>query len=151
MKIKLLILILLLMAIGVQAQEQTMMFGGFNHNTQSGFIMGGGYQITNNVWQFMYNELGREGEVNIETAYMISVPAATGWETKGLYFGLLAGGGNDWTELSSYVTGATGAVAAYDFSVKTGLWAYGKYKFSFKENDLYEDGVAFGAGFYFRL
>ena len=51
----------------------------------------------------------------------------------------------------SYIVGAAGVIGGIYFSAKVGLWGYGKYKFKLEKEILYQDGYAFGGGFYLRL
>jgi hypothetical protein len=109
--------------------------------------IGYGGNITGNLWNFTYTDVGNYQSLNTELAFMKKFGK--------LSIGPLAGPNADWQTSDnadgiSYLVGAAGLLTAYDFK-EFGVWGYIKYKFTLSDDNLYKDGYVGGIGIFHRF
>ena len=149
---KLLILCVLVVFVttaGAQVEEKSNLgWVGYRHDGGNLLSFGVGHDFGGGLWTFTGANLGEYGEWSIfEVAFLVS-PFGK------FLIGPIAGPTVDWVENPpvselTYIAGAAGGLASYQFSESAGLWGYAKYKFSWKEDDLYRDGTAIGGGLFY--
>lgn len=151
MKLLTTLLVLILIPVSISwGGENVFFFGG---RYDDGFMLsyGTAIDIGPNLWALEYANWGAPyGEVSSEVAYIMPIVGH-------FSFGVLCGPNCDWHNTDcdpvTYVTGAGGMLATYDFGARgafrnVGCWGYGKYKFDFKTDTDYLDGWAVGGGVY---
>ena len=158
MKLKLLLFIMLLLFIAMPlsisfAQEPgTVFFGGINYDEAAVVVTGVGFNIPGTgLWNWSYSNFGAYSSINNEVSYLVRFDK--------LYIGPIIGPNIDWQEpaedvgIITYLSGAAGLMGGVSFTEKFGIWAYGKYKFDFKEEDqsMYIDGYAVGGGLFIKF
>ncbi len=114
--------------------------------------------IDGNLWSFSYVDAGQFQALNTEVAYLFSIDK-TVWIIDKIYIGPIAGPNAEWYGANTddnvptinYIVGAAGGLLALDISPTIGAWGYGKYKFTFQEDNMYKDGFAVGLGLFYRF
>ena len=141
-----------------QEKPNNIIFGGVLYDDASVWAckLGVGAPLGAGLWSFTHASVGEVGSLEEEIAYLL------GTKENGFYAGPIAGPGADWTNSGGltedpivYITGAGGLIVGYDLGIRTGLWAFGKWKFAFDNLDgaqtLFRDGWRIGAGGYWRF
>lgn len=155
-RIILAILCLCVFASFTVAQDSTknLVFGGFRYDNGPLFSFGYARDIVKgpagSLYTFNYTDFGNYQSVNSEIAYMFNYNK--------FYVGPIAGPNSDWYGASelpgpavNYIVGAAGGLLAYNFTTDWGAWAYGKYKFTFADDNMYKDGFVAGLGLYYSF
>lgn len=101
------------------------------------------------LWGFGKGSISAESWLHGEAALLFSVKDK-------FYIGPLAGPNVDWINSPpssglAYLSGAGGVLAGYDVTIKSGLWACAKYKYTFEAENMFRDGWMVGAGGYVRF
>lgn len=142
MKTILIILLLSLVSVGLTfAQDvESFIFTGIEYDDVAGAAgtIGAAKNLSGGLWIFPRTVIGRYGSLETDMAYFFKVPAG------GLYLGLVAGPGVDWTDPEdgdhlSYIVGGTGLIAGYKWD-KIALGIGAKYKFALDEGNFYQSG-----------
>jgi hypothetical protein len=140
-----LLLFAVMAAPAAQADAKSVIFlGGAYDSPDKGFIgsVGGGTQVTGGLWTLGHGKFGDNAALEWEAAYFVPL-------YDGLTAGLIAGPGADWVQEDvgitpvSYLTGAAGGLLGYH-GEKIGIYAGGKYKFTYKDNTAYPIGWRVG-------
>lgn len=122
--------------INIQADNDEKVLGNY----------GLGIPLSDKLMMFSYVTAGEYNQASIDIGYFI--------KKSKLSFIIIAGPNIDWTEKVNdpvvYLVGASGAVITYSLK-DYGLQLYYKYNFSFEDNNAYQDGYKFGAGFFISL
>lgn len=153
MKTLLTALIIILIPVSM-AWSGDVVFSGVRYDDGLLVTSGYGTKVTGNLWSFNYANWGNYGDVSSELVYFIK---PEGFDK--LSIGLLSGTNFDFIDdygdgepATTYLVGASGLLATYTFSGNTGLWGYGKYKYTLEPaSNSYEDGYAFGGGLFYEF
>jgi len=127
---------------GIRADDGVRFSLGYAHDLGVGFKGG-------HVWLMTGTNVGSESSWDIaEVALLFS--------SGDFYFGPVAGPNVDWVDAPpadalAYLSGAGGGLLGVDVWDTYGLWAYGKFKYTFEADNLYRDGWAVGGGLYVRF
>lgn len=151
MKKLLLILLVCVLSVSVQAQEKskTVVFGGINYDETVVLSAGVAIPLMGDLYEFTYTNIGEYGSLSAEIGYMFDFGS--------FYLAPLAGPTIDWMEpeeempMLAYIVGSSGLVFCKDFSDTFGLWGYGKYKFKFVDETMYQEGYVFGVGLFIKI
>ena len=127
-------------------------FAGFRYDDGPLLSIGVANRLSGDIWLFNYTDLGHYGSLSTEISYFLT--SAWNDTPNAMGFGLIAGPDVDWLNTNpddeiptiSYLVGAGGFIGYFNFTDEVGIWGYGKYKFTFENDNLYQDGMAFGVG-----
>ena len=158
MKKLILVFVLLLLvpaiSIGQTIEKPTYVFLNFqvdDNYDKFATNVGFGKSLGSGLYGFSYTTIGEYGSLSYELGYMLK-------QSEGVFIALLAGPNVDWVDVVDdpivYIVGAGGAVVGY--TAKTDKISYGvhfmsKYKFSFEEDNIYQDGYYLGLGFHIGI
>ena len=135
--------VLMLLPVTFSYAQSHVGFAGVRHDDGTLFSIGVGSKLTDNIMILNYSDVGYYGSLAAEVAIFKKFGK--------FYGGLIAGPDIDWTtgdtpNMTSYLVGASGGILCYELSDKYGLGVFGKYKFTFEGDNLYQNGTVFGGG-----
>lgn len=162
-KLSLVLTFLLVFSLTSFAQEKSNIgFGGGRYDSDEGFIVNVGYgrQISGPLWTLGYFDLGLDRDIGAEVGVFTSLKFIQDTKLfRNLGIGLLAGPGVDWigdgngeeVDFTSYFRGAGGGIFYYNITQIFGISVFGKYKFSFDNQNQYVSGWIAGANAFLRF